>query len=106
MATSPAASPSSVSPRSAILPSSSRPSSRTWAFARTETAIQLAWVLGGGLGIMLPLNATLGMSVVAVGLLATLVAVARSFQQLRRQAAVRPVAPPAAAPPDGHPAPG
>ena len=29
---------------------------RTSAFARTETAVQLAWVLGGGLGIALPLN--------------------------------------------------
>ena len=33
---------------------------RTSAFARTETAVQLAWVLGGGLGIALPLNPVLG----------------------------------------------
>jgi MFS family permease len=36
---------------------------RTSAFARSETALQLAWVVGGGLGIVLPLNGALGMSV-------------------------------------------
>jgi MFS family permease len=38
---------------------------RTSAFARSETALQLSWVVGGGLGIMLPLNGPLGMSVAA-----------------------------------------
>jgi energy-converting hydrogenase Eha subunit C len=38
---------------------------RTSAFARSETALQLAWVIGGALGIVLPLNGTLGMSVAA-----------------------------------------
>lgn len=38
---------------------------RTSAFARSETALQLAWVLGGALGILLPLNGTLGMAVAA-----------------------------------------
>ncbi|MEU3073229.1 MFS transporter [Streptomyces laurentii] len=42
---------------------------RTSAFARSETALQMAWVVGGGIGIALPLNGTLGMSV-AAGILA------------------------------------
>ncbi|MFE0627135.1 MFS transporter [Streptomyces sp. NPDC058864] len=36
---------------------------RTSAFARSETALQLAWVIGGAIGIVLPLNGTLGMAV-------------------------------------------
>nr|WP_254552515.1 MFS transporter [Kitasatospora sp. MMS16-BH015] len=44
---------------------------RTSAFARSETALQLCWVAGGGLGIVLPLNGTLGLAVAAgvVGLM-------------------------------------
>jgi hypothetical protein len=42
---------------------------RTSAFARSETALQLAWVIGGAIGILLPLNGTLGMAV-AAGLVA------------------------------------
>ncbi|MFF0477090.1 MFS transporter [Streptomyces sp. NPDC004284] len=42
---------------------------RTSAFARSETALQMAWVVGGGIGIALPLNGTLGLSV-AAGILA------------------------------------
>lgn len=41
---------------------------RTSAFARSETVLQMAWVVGGGIGIALPLNGVLGMSV-AAGLL-------------------------------------
>ncbi|MET7698026.1 MFS transporter [Streptomyces sp. NPDC005485] len=48
---------------------------RTSAFARSETLLQVAWVLGGGIGIALPLNGPLGLSVaaaiVAVGWLTT-----------------------------------
>ncbi|MFD9423878.1 MULTISPECIES: MFS transporter [unclassified Streptomyces] len=36
---------------------------RTSAFARSETLLQMAWVVGGGIGIALPLNGVLGMSV-------------------------------------------
>lgn len=39
---------------------------RTSAFARSETLLQVAWVLGGSIGIALPLNGVLGMSVAAV----------------------------------------
>lgn len=38
---------------------------RTSAFARSETLLQMAWVVGGGIGIALPLNGVLGMSVAA-----------------------------------------
>ncbi|MFF9150269.1 MFS transporter [Streptomyces sp. NPDC014861] len=38
---------------------------RTSAFARSETALQMAWVVGGGLGIAMPLNGTVGMAAAA-----------------------------------------
>ncbi|MFD7625729.1 MFS transporter [Streptomyces sp. NPDC059851] len=38
---------------------------RTSAFARSETLLQMAWVLGGAIGIALPLNGALGMAVAA-----------------------------------------
>lgn len=42
---------------------------RTSAFARSETALQMSWVVGGAIGISLPLMGTLGMAV-AAGLVA------------------------------------
>ncbi|MFG2354342.1 MFS transporter [Streptomyces sp. NPDC048521] len=49
---------------------------RTSAFARSETLLQMAWVFGGAVGIVMPLNGTVGLLVgavfVAVGWLATL----------------------------------
>jgi MFS family permease len=42
---------------------------RTSAFARSDTTLQLAWVLGGFVGIGLPLEPRLGMSVAAVAML-------------------------------------
>ncbi|MEU8971785.1 MFS transporter [Streptomyces monashensis] len=49
---------------------------RTSAFARSETLLQMAWVFGGAVGIVLPLDGTIGLLVgaafVAVGWLATL----------------------------------
>ena len=42
---------------------------RTSAFARSETLMQLTWVLGGGLGIVLPLVGRVGMAT-AAGILA------------------------------------
>jgi hypothetical protein len=48
---------------------------RTSAFARSETLLQMSWVVGGAIGIALPLNGTLGMAVaatiIAVGWLTT-----------------------------------
>ncbi|MFJ2905395.1 MFS transporter [Streptomyces sp. NPDC087212] len=38
---------------------------RTSAFARSETLLQMAWVLGGAVGIVMPLNGTLGLCVAA-----------------------------------------
>jgi MFS family permease len=38
---------------------------RTSAFARSETLLQMAWVLGGAIGIVLPLNGVLGLAVAA-----------------------------------------
>ncbi len=38
---------------------------RTSAFARSETLLQVAWVFGGAVGIVLPLNGTLGLAVAA-----------------------------------------
>jgi hypothetical protein len=49
---------------------------RTSAFARSETLLQMAWVFGGAVGIVLPLNGTVGLLIgaafVAVGWLTTL----------------------------------
>ncbi|GEK00263.1 MFS transporter [Streptomyces sp. 1-11] len=49
---------------------------RTSAFARSETLLQMAWVFGGAVGIVMPLNGTLGLAVaaafVAAGWLSTL----------------------------------
>lgn len=48
---------------------------RTSAFARSETLMQMSWVLGGAIGISLPLSGTVGMGVgaglIALGTLAT-----------------------------------
>lgn len=41
---------------------------RTSAFARSETFLQLAWVVGGGIGLVLPSIGVLGLSVLAAGL--------------------------------------
>ncbi|MFJ8083461.1 MFS transporter [Streptomyces sp. NPDC096205] len=49
---------------------------RTSAFARSETLLQMSWVFGGAVGIAMPLNGALGLSVgaaiVAAGWLTTL----------------------------------
>ncbi|MFF4371415.1 MFS transporter [Streptomyces sp. NPDC001594] len=56
---------------------------RTSAFARSETLLQMAWVVGGGIGIALPLNGVLGMAVAsAVVALGTAVAL-RGFLTTR-----------------------
>lgn len=39
---------------------------RTSAFARSETLLQVSWVFGGAVGILMPLNGALGLSVAAV----------------------------------------
>ncbi|MFF9816619.1 MFS transporter [Streptomyces sp. NPDC014006] len=58
---------------------------RTSAFARSETLLQMAWVFGGAIGIVMPLNGTAGLcvaaAIVAAGWLATLRGLLRSARQ-------------------------
>jgi len=46
---------------------------RTSTFARSETALQLAWVFGGAVGILLPTEPWIGFLVATVGVLAAVV---------------------------------
>jgi MFS family permease len=62
---------------------------RTSAFARSETVLQLAWVAGGGLGILLPLRGEFGLGIAFAGLLAMLVVVARAASHRRDQGVSR-----------------
>ena len=57
---------------------------RTSAFARSETLLQLGWVVGGRIGLALPLNGQLGLGVAALGLVVTLVLTLRFASQHRR----------------------
>ena len=70
---------------------------RTSAFARSETLLQMAWVVGGAIGIALPLNGALGMSVaaaiVAAGWLTTVTRPARRGPARRPRQAPRGVTP-------------
>ncbi|WP_443063558.1 MFS transporter [Streptomyces sp. NBC_00663] len=58
---------------------------RTSAFARSETMLQMAWVFGGAVGIVMPLNGTLGLAVaaavIAVGWLTTVKGLLSSARQ-------------------------
>ncbi|CAL9472179.1 MFS transporter [Streptomyces sp. DH-12] len=58
---------------------------RTSAFARSETLLQMAWVLGGAIGIAMPLIGTLGLAVgaaiVGTGWLTTVRGLLRSARQ-------------------------
>ncbi|MPZ62867.1 MAG: MFS transporter [Propionibacteriales bacterium] len=58
---------------------------RTSVFARSETLLQLSWVVGGSLGIAMPLVPQLGLGVIAALLLALLVVVLRGRASLRRR---------------------
>ncbi|MGA5818298.1 MFS transporter [Kitasatospora sp. NPDC094028] len=65
---------------------------RTSAFARSETLMQLSWVAGGAVGILLPLNGVLGLSVAAGVVALVLLWTARTLLRVglrRRQAAPR-----------------
>ncbi|MFE6744888.1 MFS transporter [Kitasatospora purpeofusca] len=64
---------------------------RTSAFARSETLLQMSWVAGGAVGILLPLNGALGLSVAAAVLGAVLLWTFRSL--LRVGVRRRPAAP-------------
>lgn len=58
---------------------------RTSVFGLSETMIQLAWVLGGGLGVVLPSNAGVGMTVVAVLMVLWLIVVLRGTRAVLRR---------------------
>lgn len=60
---------------------------RVSAFARSETMLQLAWVIGGFLGILLPLSGTIGFGVLSVLLVLALVAAFVSLARARRSPA-------------------
>nr|WP_243638884.1 MFS transporter [Streptacidiphilus pinicola] len=56
---------------------------RTSAFARSETVVQLTWVIGGGLGIVLPLVGEVGMATATGMMLVALVWTVRTRITLR-----------------------
>ena len=58
---------------------------RTSAFARSETVLQLSWVVGGAIGIVLPLDGPLGLGIATAGLLGMLVVTARATARRRRE---------------------
>jgi hypothetical protein len=58
---------------------------RTSAFARSETLLQMAWVLGGAVGIVMPLNGTLGLAVAAAVLAAGWLTTVRGLLGSARQ---------------------
>ncbi|WP_426565654.1 MFS transporter [Angustibacter sp. McL0619] len=63
---------------------------RASAFARSETVLQLAWVVGGGIGICLPIPGAWGLAVAAVALLVSLAITVRSLVRSRRPSPRRP----------------
>ncbi|HET7327982.1 MAG TPA: MFS transporter [Nocardioidaceae bacterium] len=63
---------------------------RTSVFARSETLLQLSWVLGGGLGIAMPLQPRLGLGIIAGLLVLWLVFVLRGRASLTRRAHRQP----------------
>ena len=63
---------------------------RTSVFARSETVLQLSWVLGGGLGIVLPLMPRLGLGICAAGLGLALVLALRTRVRLTEVRAPEP----------------
>jgi MFS family permease len=58
---------------------------RTSAFARSETLLQLSWVVGGGLGIALPLDGQVGLGIAAVGLVGMLAVTVRAAAHRRSE---------------------
>lgn len=54
---------------------------RTSTFARSETVNQLGWVVGGGIGIVLPLGGTWGFAIAAAWLVAALVLALRDHRR-------------------------
>jgi MFS family permease len=67
----------------AIVQRDVREAVRTSAFARSETLLQLSWVVGGGIGIALPLDGRLGLGLACLGLVTMLVLTLRSMSKAR-----------------------
>ncbi|MGA6155581.1 MFS transporter [Stenotrophomonas sp. NPDC087984] len=63
---------------------------RTSAFSRSETTLQMAWVLGGAIGIVLPLHGVLGMAVAAAVLALGVALSVRGLLSASRQGAPYP----------------
>jgi MFS family permease len=57
---------------------------RSSAFARSETVLQVAWVIGGALGISLPIPGAYGLGIAAVGLAVMLVVTLRARVAARK----------------------
>jgi MFS family permease len=57
---------------------------RSSAFARSETVLQVAWVVGGGIGISLPIPGAYGLGGAAVGLVVMLVLTLRARVAARK----------------------
>ncbi len=66
---------------------------RTSVFAWSETMLQMLWVVGGGLGIVLPLEPHIGFSVCAVALVVTIVMAARQRRRAGLESGRPPVRP-------------
>ncbi|MEO7752949.1 MAG: MFS transporter [Terracoccus sp.] len=66
---------------------------RASVFAWSETMLQVLWVVGGALGIILPLNPQIGFPVCAAALLGTVVLAARTRMPRGARSAVARVAP-------------
>ena len=66
---------------------------RTSTFARSETLLQLAWVVGGAIGIALPLQGDVGLGLAAIGLAIMLVVTVRGLAAARRERPATPSAP-------------
>ncbi|MFI1970333.1 MFS transporter [Streptomyces cinnamoneus] len=63
---------------------------RTSAFARSETLLQMCWVAGGAIGILLPLNGVLGMSVASAFLALGAATAVRGLLTAARRASPHP----------------
>nr|WP_313896335.1 MFS transporter [Streptomyces sp. YIM 98790] len=63
---------------------------RTSAFARSETTVQMAWVVGGAIGISLPLIGTVGMAVAAGLVFCGVVTTVRGLLAAARRGAPHP----------------
>ncbi|MES4901354.1 MULTISPECIES: MFS transporter [unclassified Streptomyces] len=63
---------------------------RTSAFSRSETTLQLAWVVGGAVGIVLPLSGVLGMAAAGAMIALGAAASVRGLLAAARQGAAHP----------------